>query len=131
MKVIVIKISIAFFFKINTNRLFSKFNKKAFAVFFLALLFGLWSGGLFERYIFNFAFVQNFSVNELNRLNGKTVRDICYERQTKKKRIGKIIGYSRNNFTLTSVRVAWDNDETGIYTDYPKTCFSKCLEVAE
>ncbi len=113
------------------NRLLSIFNKKALAVFFLTLFIGLWTGGLFERYVFNFAFVQNFSFNEVNQLKGKTVRDICYERQTKKERIGKITGYSGTNYTLVRVRVVWNSDETSVSTDYPKSYFSKCVEVAE
>lgn len=113
------------------NRLSSALNKKAFVVFLLASLIGLWAGGLFERYVFNFAFVQNFSVAEAQRLNGKTARDICYERQTTKERIVKITGYSRSNYTLTSVRVSWENGETSSYTEYSKSSFLKCIEVAE
>lgn len=113
------------------NRLSSIFNKKTFAVFLLALLIGLWSGGLFERYVFNFAFVQNFSVAEAQRLNGKTVRDFCCERQTQKEKIGEVIGHSGNNYALVRIRVKWGNQLTSFSTDYPKDYFSKCIEVAE
>lgn len=112
-------------------RKLSVFGKKTFALFFITLFTGLWSGGLFERYVFNFAFVQNFSMSEVKQLNGKTVRDTCYEHQTKKEKIGQIIGYSGNNYALVRVRIAWDNDETSLYSDYPKTYFSKCIAVAE
>lgn len=113
------------------NRLFSLFNKKAFAVFFFTLLIGLWAGGLFERYVFNFAFVQNFSIREAQRLNGKIVREMCYERQTQKEKIGRVIGYSGNNYALVRIRVRWENDRNSFYTEYPKSYFSKCIEVTD
>ncbi len=112
------------------NCLFSAFSKKMFAVFLLTLFIGLWSGGLFERYVFNFAFVQSFSAAEARRLNGKTVRETC-GRQTGKVKIGKVIGYSRNNYGLVNIIVGWENHETVISTEYPKSSFLRCLEIAE
>lgn len=113
------------------SRLFSVFNKKAFAVFFLTLFVGLGTGGLFERYVFNFAFVQNFSIAEARQLNGKTVRETCDKSQTKREKIGKIVGYSGNNYALVRIRVDWGDHETSFYTDYPKDYFSKCIEITE
>jgi hypothetical protein len=113
------------------KKVFSIFQKKSFIVFLSALLIGLWLGGFFEHYVFKFALVQNFSVTEAQRLNGKTVKESCYESQTEKEKRGKVVGYKSENHVFFSVSVKWDDSEEGFYTNYPKDYFSKCIEVIE
>lgn len=113
------------------SKLISKSNIKPVIIFTFALIFGLWLGGFFEQYIFNFSFVQNFTVAEVNKLNGSKVIDTCYKNLSKKEKIGKVIGHSTENFVSIRVRVKWEDVELGYYTDYPKSSFSKCIAVAE
>lgn len=100
------------------------------SIFLFTLLIGLWAGGFFERFAVNFAFVQNFSIDELKRLNGKKVREKC-EQQTEKEKVGKIIGYSYNSYALSGVRVKWEGQLSDGYTEYPKNSFLKYVEIAE
>ncbi len=113
----------------------SKFISKSkivlVAVFIFALIFGFWSGGFFERYVFNLSFVKNFTVAEAENLIGYKVIDTCYKNSNKKERIGTVIGYSTENSVSIRVRVKWENVESGYYTDYPKSNFSKCINIAE
>ncbi len=104
--------------------------KKSLIIFPLALLVGLWSGGLFEHYIFNFAFVPDFSVAEARQLNGKKVRETC-GRQTEKAKTGKVIGYSQNNYALVGIQITWEDQKADSYTEYSKSSFLRCVEAAE
>ncbi len=96
-------------------------------IFVIALLIGLWSGGFFERNVFKFSFVKNFSASEAKALQGKTVKDVCsklYERK-----IGKIVGYEYSNAVFIRVRIKWEHDANFNWTTYPKSYFSRCIEV--
>jgi hypothetical protein len=90
------------------KRKLSFFPKHSVFAFLLTLLIGLWAGGAFERYVLRIGFVQNFSTAEATRLLGKTVREVCYENQTRKSKSGKIIGYSRDPDFVVRVKVKWN-----------------------
>lgn len=105
--------------------------KKYFVIFLFTLLIGLWTGGFFERYVFTFAFVQNFSVAEARELQGKVVKETCYKKPVETEKLGKVIGYSTDNYVFIRVSVKWDDSEAGTYTNYPKDYLSKCIEVVE
>jgi hypothetical protein len=113
------------------KHVFSVCNKKFVLAFLLTLLIGLWAGGLFEAYVLRFGIVQNFSTAEAENLAGKTVSDVCYERQMQKPKTGKITGYSRDKYFFVRVRIEWDEKTSGIYAEYPKSYFSNCIEIAE
>ena len=95
------------------------------------MLIGLWFGGFFERYVFNFRLAQNFSIAELRQLKGKAVKEVCGESQTKSEKRGIVTGYSSENYLFLRVGIKWDNSEEGFSTNYPKDYFSKCIEVSE
>lgn len=113
------------------SKFFSKSKVIQIAVLIFALIFGLWSGGFFERYVFNFSFVKKFTAAEAENLIGYKVIDTCSKNSNKKERIGKVIGYSNENSVSIRVRVKWEDVELGYYTDYPKSNFSKCTDIKE
>lgn len=113
------------------TKLISKLHKKSIAIFISALFVGLYAGGFFDGYVFNFKLEKKFTVSEVKELNGKKVLENCYKNSTKKEKAGKVIGYSVSNYASAFVRIKWDNEDSVLYSDYPKSYFSKCIEVAE
>lgn len=98
-------------------------------IFAITLLIGMWSGGFFERYVFNFGFVKNFSTTEAKALQGKNVKDVCSKMY--KHKTGKVIGYEYSNSVFIRVQIKWQKDSNLNWIAYPKGYFSKCIKISE
>lgn len=103
---------------------------KIILIFTLALFLGLYSGGLFEGYVFKLGLVRSFSESEAKNLVGKRVTNICNESSEELKSLGKVIGYTGTHFGEVRVNIKWDKSEFD-YTGYPKSYFKKCVREVE
>lgn len=105
---------------------FSKLKIRV-AIFALALFGGLWSGGLFERYVFKFYVSPSFSLGEVENLTGKTVRNVCPPRGKSEEK-GVISGYSVQDFGDVYVQIDWSESyDVGM----PKSYFKRCVKVVD
>jgi len=110
------------------NRLTRFLNLKTIAVFALTILIGFWASGFFERYVFNFYFVESFSDSEAQNLIGKRIQDTCsigenFERQ------GEVFGYYKGDFGDIYIQVKWEGKVEGLIVNSPKGCFKQCMKV--
>ena len=98
-----------------------------FAAFALALLFGLWTGGFFEHYVFGFYVAESFSRNEAQNLIGKRVEGVCASRECVERK-GVVIGYTTGDFGDIYVQIDW---QEGYGEGVPKSCFKRYVKVVD
>ncbi len=100
-------------------------------IFVLTMVVGLWFGGFFERHLFKIHYFENFSVEEIENLRGKSVRDFCAGQVMGKSRTGRVIG-STSDWGFKRVKIKYDNKSVRDWdVATPKNWFKKCVEVID
>lgn len=101
---------------------------KFFPAFVLTAALGMWFGGFFDGYVFQFGFSKSFSEREARQLIGKQVRNVCF---TQYERNGEVFGFSKDSFGDIMPQIRWTDTDPKSFTTYPKSCFEQCVKLLD